>query len=288
MILVILLLIAASFAISWLVTQFMRRFAPRIGFVDKPGGRKSTTTPSRSAAVSEFSGGCRCRSSRDWDIWRSRSRQNFCDRNRSSDPRSPATSTRIGGGLAFNHRSRGKFCWPALMHVLGLFDDRKALGPMFKLVVQLAIIAALVLAANRRILTFLDEKIPGGRGVSIILTILWIAAVTNAFNFLDNMDGLSAGVAAVCTAAFLVATLSIGQWFVAAGLALLLGSTLGFLWHNFPPAKIFMGDGGSLLLGFILGVLTVLTTYLSPGGAGPTTGIPSSPRRSCWRCRSTI
>jgi UDP-GlcNAc:undecaprenyl-phosphate GlcNAc-1-phosphate transferase len=79
------------------------------------------------------------------------------------------------------------------------------------------------------------------------------------------MDGLSAGVASVCTAAFLVATLSIGQWFVAAGLALLLGATLGFLWHNFPPAKIFMGDGGSLLIGLVLGVLTVRTTYLTPG-----------------------
>ena len=79
------------------------------------------------------------------------------------------------------------------------------------------------------------------------------------------MDGLSAGVAAVCTTAFLVATLSIGQWFVAAGLALLLGSMLGFLWHNFPPAKIFMGDSGSLLIGLMLGVLTVRTTYLPPG-----------------------
>jgi UDP-GlcNAc:undecaprenyl-phosphate/decaprenyl-phosphate GlcNAc-1-phosphate transferase len=151
------------------------------------------------------------------------------------------------------------------IHLLGLWDDRKALGPMFKLIVQLSITAALVLAANLRILTFLDSAIPGGHFVSVILTILWIAAVTNAFNFLDNMDGLSAGVAAVCTMAFLVTTLSIGQWFVAAGLALLLGSTLGFLWHNFPPAKIFMGDGGSLLIGLILGVLTVRTTYLSPG-----------------------
>jgi len=127
------------------------------------------------------------------------------------------------------------------------------------------VITALVLAANLRILTFLDHASPGGNVVSAIVTVLWIAAVTNAFNFLDNMDGLSAGVASVCTAAFLVATLSIGQWFVAAGLALLLGSTLGFLWHNFPPAKIFMGDGGSLLIGLVLGVLTVRTTYLTPG-----------------------
>jgi UDP-GlcNAc:undecaprenyl-phosphate GlcNAc-1-phosphate transferase len=80
------------------------------------------------------------------------------------------------------------------------------------------------------------------------------------------MDGLSAGVAAVCAAAFLVTTLSIGQWFVAAVLALLLGALIGFLCFNFPPASIFMGDSGSLLIGLVLGVLTIRTTYL-PAGA---------------------
>src|SRR5205823_10859755 len=98
-----------------------------------------------------------------------------------------------------------------------------------------------------------------------ILTILWIAGITNAFNFLDNMDGLSTGVAAVCTVAFLVTALSIGQWFVAACLALLLGSLLGYLCFNFPPASIFMGDSGSLVIGFLLGVLTVRTTFLPKG-----------------------
>jgi UDP-GlcNAc:undecaprenyl-phosphate/decaprenyl-phosphate GlcNAc-1-phosphate transferase len=101
--------------------------------------------------------------------------------------------------------------------------------------------------------------------------VLWITAITNAFNFLDNMDGLSAGVAAVCTAAFLVTAVLIGQWFVAASLALLLGALLGFLCFNFNPASIFMGDSGSLVIGLVLGVLTIRTTYLPPGrdwGAG--------------------
>jgi UDP-GlcNAc:undecaprenyl-phosphate GlcNAc-1-phosphate transferase len=154
-----------------------------------------------------------------------------------------------------------------LMHVLGLWDDRKALGPYFKLFVQISIIVALVLLDPEqvRVLIFL------GPIASMIVTVLWIAAVTNAFNFLDNMDGLSAGVAAVCTAAFLVATLSIHQWFVAASLALLLGSLLGFLCFNFSPASIFMGDSGSLVIGLLLGTLTVRTTFLPQGvsfGAG--------------------
>src|SRR5439155_4007557 len=118
-------------------------------------------------------------------------------------------------------------------------------------------------AFRMRALTALDGM---GMGIwpSVVVTICWIVAITNAFNFLDNMDGLSAGVAAVATTAFLITALSIGQWFVAASLALLLGALLGFLCFNFPPARIFMGDSGSLVIGFLLGVLTVRTTFLPP------------------------
>jgi UDP-GlcNAc:undecaprenyl-phosphate GlcNAc-1-phosphate transferase len=145
------------------------------------------------------------------------------------------------------------------MHLLGLVDDRRALGPYSKLGVQLAVTAVLAIGfPELRVLTAL------GPVVSVVVTVLWISAITNAFNFLDNMDGLSAGVAAVCTTAFLIAALQIGQWFVAANLALLLGALLAFLCFNFPPASIFMGDSGSLVIGFILGVLTARTTYLKP------------------------
>jgi UDP-GlcNAc:undecaprenyl-phosphate GlcNAc-1-phosphate transferase len=78
-------------------------------------------------------------------------------------------------------------------------------------------------------------------------------------------------VAAVCATAFLITALTIGQWFVAATLALLLGAVLGFLCFNFPPASIFMGDSGSLVIGLLLGILTVRTTFLPHGtdwGAG--------------------
>jgi UDP-GlcNAc:undecaprenyl-phosphate GlcNAc-1-phosphate transferase len=143
-----------------------------------------------------------------------------------------------------------------VLHVMGLIDDRKALGPYLKLLVQLAVAAVLVIGFDLRALHAL------GYVPSVILSILWIAGITNAFNFLDNMDGLSAGVAAVCTTAFLVTALSIGQAFVGGMLALLLGSLLGFLAWNFPPARIFMGDSGSLLIGFVLGVLTIRTTFL--------------------------
>ncbi len=154
-----------------------------------------------------------------------------------------------------------------LMHLLGLCDDRHAMGPFIKLVIQMTITAGLVVWADLRALTVLDA-LGLGPLPSILMTILWITAITNAFNFLDNMDGLSAGVAAVCTTAFLITALSIGQWFVAAMLALLLGSLIGFLVHNFAPASIFMGDSGSLVIGLLLGTLTIRTTYLPIGPDG--------------------
>lgn len=253
-------LIAVSFAISWLVTRWMRGFAMRIGFVDRPGGRKTHANPKPlGGGIGIFIG---LAVPIVWGLgYVSLASPPGFVRSIVPDKIDAYWSgARLQAPLGWEILAAA-----LLIHLLGLWDDRKALGPMFKLFVQLAITTALVFIANLRILTFLDSMFAAGYVVSILLTILWIAAVTNAFNFLDNMDGLSAGVAAVCTTAFLVATLSIGQWFVAAGLALLLGSILGFLWHNFPPAKIFMGDAGSLLVGLILGVLTVRTTYLSPG-----------------------
>ena len=262
---VIVCLIAVSFAISWLVTFWMRHFAARIGFVDKPGGRKIHDNPKPLGGGVGIFCGLALPIVAGLAILTRSSPPGFL---RSSGFLGPQIAAHIdaywSGARLQVPFACGILFAGAAIHLLGLWDDKKALGPMVKLFAQLLIISALVLAAQTRILTFLDDKMPGGNVVSLVLTILWIAAVTNAFNFLDNMDGLSAGVASVCTTAFLIATLSIGQWFVAAGLSLLLGAMLGFLWHNFPPAKIFMGDGGSMLIGLILGVLTVRTTYLAP------------------------
>jgi UDP-GlcNAc:undecaprenyl-phosphate/decaprenyl-phosphate GlcNAc-1-phosphate transferase len=157
----------------------------------------------------------------------------------------------------------------ALLHFMGLADDRRPLGPGLKLAIMAASAIAIPVVttfvpgfSETRLLTFLDPY-TGGPWVSIAATALWLLIITNAFNFLDNMDGLSAGIAAIAGACFLIATLVNGQWFIAAVLALLVGACLGFLVFNFPPAKIFMGDGGSLVLGFTLAFLTVRTTFYS-------------------------
>ncbi len=160
-----------------------------------------------------------------------------------------------------------------VLHVVGLIDDRRALGPGVKMVFMVGAAAAITVGSGSRLLTLLDAHV-GGPWVSYVVTVAWIVVITNAMNFLDNMDGLAGGVGAIAGACFLAATLAHPhpQWFIAACLALLIGGLGGFLVFNAPPAKIFMGDGGSLVLGFLLAFLTVRTTYFDPSDARPEAG----------------
>lgn len=147
--------------------------------------------------------------------------------------------------------------------VLGLWDDKKHLGPFFKLGVQFAVAAAAALLADVRVELFIESKI-----ITSVLSAFWIVLIINAFNFLDNMDGLAAGVAVIASSILFAAAAISGQVFVG-GLALVLvGTLLGFLVFNFPPAKIFMGDAGSLVMGFFVAVLTLRTTYYREAQSG--------------------
>ena len=148
-------------------------------------------------------------------------------------------------------------CLTAL-HVVGLVDDRRSLSAWPKLAVQTAAAAVMTIWFDVRLLELLGD-VP-----SIVVTIVWIVAITNALNFMDNMDGLAAGVTVIAGGLFMAATIVNHQWFIAGTLALLVGGSLGFLVFNFPPAKIFMGDAGSLVIGFVLAVLTARTTFYNP------------------------
>ena len=154
-----------------------------------------------------------------------------------------------------------------VIHVVGVIDDRRPLGPIVKLAVMVVPPLLIALLSDTRLLTLLDGY-PGGYALSVLVTVLWFVAVTNAMNFIDNMDGLSGGVAMLASACFLVAALMSEQLFVSAVLALVAGSCAGFLVFNFPPARIFMGDGGSLVLGFTLAFLTTRTTYTGESPTG--------------------
>lgn len=156
----------------------------------------------------------------------------------------------------------------ALLHVVGLIDDKKRLGPWIKLFAQVGVATGVVLLADVRLLSHVF-----GEPWSTIASILWIVFITNSLNFLDNVDGLAAGVAAICGAALLASAAASGQVFVGGWLCLLIGACAGFLVHNFPPAKIYMGDAGSLVIGYFLAVLSILTTYYHGGPSGHFYGV---------------
>lgn len=144
------------------------------------------------------------------------------------------------------------------LHIVGLIDDRRRLGAGIKLAFQLAAALITSWALGVRAIEALPEAL------SIAVTVLWILVVTNAFNFLDNMDGLSAGVGAIAALLFAVTALRGGQIFVPMLALVIAGSLLGFLIYNFSPARIFMGDAGSLVVGYLLSVVTILTTFYDP------------------------
>ena len=151
----------------------------------------------------------------------------------------------------------------SLLFALGLWDDKKHLGPFLKLVVQFIVAIIAAAYADIRVEFFIENKI-----ITSTLSAVWIVLIINAFNFLDNMDGLSAGVAVIASAILFVAAAMSGQVFVGGLTLVFTGTLLGFLVFNFPPAKIFMGDAGSLVVGFFVAILTLRTTYYQEAQSG--------------------
>ena len=144
------------------------------------------------------------------------------------------------------------------MCAIGLADDARPMQARVKLLGQFLIALFLVVGCDLRLMSHL----PGG--VSIFLSVFWILTLTNSFNFLDNMDGLAAGVGMIAAAVFASTAFAAGQLFVPVCCALLAGALLGFLPSNFHPARIYMGDAGSMVIGLLLAVFTILTTFAAP------------------------
>jgi len=153
------------------------------------------------------------------------------------------------------------------LHLMGLYDDRRALSAWPKLLIQLSIALLTTVLSDVRLLNNFLSPLPGGELLSIALTVAWIVVIVNAVNFIDNMDGLATGIGMIAALCFMTATILNGQWFIASALALLAGSLAGFLVWNVPPARIFMGDGGSLFIGYILACLSARTTFVDAAHA---------------------
>ena len=139
--------------------------------------------------------------------------------------------------------------------LVGVLDDKHELRPRTKFAGQL-LIAALVAASGTRLTLFVPSVI-----FSYAVTILWILTVINAFNFLDNMNGLCAGLGAIGAQHFAFIAAADDQYLVALIAFLTFGALLGFLPYNFPRARAFLGDAGSHLVGYLLAVLAILPHF---------------------------
>jgi UDP-GlcNAc:undecaprenyl-phosphate GlcNAc-1-phosphate transferase len=154
-----------------------------------------------------------------------------------------------------------------MIHGLGLVDDFANLRAPFKFVLQ--VVAAALVTAGGFTIANIWVPIVGGVRLGLFAfpaTVIWIVGISNAMNFMDGIDGLAGGIAVFSALSLGIMMLLQGRAEPALVAFTLLGAVLGFLFFNLPPARIFMGDSGSLLLGFILAVIPLLG---APGGTAP-------------------
>ena len=152
----------------------------------------------------------------------------------------------------------GLLCGAPFIFIVGLVDDRVTLRPWTKLFCQILSTLPLLLGGIR-----IQLFLPVGFGV--LLTVFWIVLLTNSFNFIDNMDGLASGIAIIVSLMLAFVSLGAQERFMTAILLALAGSILGFWYFNFIRSKLFMGDGGSLFIGYMIAALTIMATYYQNG-----------------------
>ena len=241
-------LLAAAFALSVGTCALIRRGAARVGFLDRPGGHKGHAAPI------PLGGGVAIWLTTVafplWGVAIACFGQSIL----------PEGLVEYAAGI---RAQSGKLLLilglATLIMLMGLVDDRRALGWQLRLATQFGL-ATLFAQFGVEITLFGISPLVGK-----ILTVFWVVGLTNAFNFLDNMDGLAAGVGLIAAVVFAAAQVQTGSLFVPAVLLGLIGALAGFLVHNWYPARLYMGDAGSNFLGFLLGSLTVAGTYFRYG-----------------------
>ncbi len=250
--------VAPPLVLSALTTALLRRWAPAWGLVDRPGPRKVHDVPT------PLGGGIA--------VWISVVTPLAIVSLLAVDRVPGLSLEQVLPAAAVTDLdlsrlpSRLPMLWgilggATLLGIVGLIDDFRNLpwGP--RLAVQVLVATGLVLGGVRGSL-FVQNSLIGGA-----LTVLWMLILVNSFNFLDNMDGLSPGIAMIAATLFAVVML-VGtpqpHWLVAGVLLILAGTLAGFLCHNWPPATIFLGDAGSYFIGCLLAAFTVVGTFYEP------------------------
>lgn len=256
--------VVPSLLASWLGTWGMRYLAPRFGLMDKPNARKVHARPMpMGGGVGIWLGMIVPFAIGTWILFlltRPGSNVSFPWIPEFAQQHVPGLSDRIGGLWIL-------LACGTLLSFLGLLDDRFGLEWKPRLGIQIAVALFCVVQQSWRLTLFIDNP-KLGWVISVALSTLWIVTLINSFNMLDNMDGLSSGVAAIASG-FLAAMLLLNpdpltqrpQLFVAGFLLVLFGALVGFWLHNRPPAAIFMGDAGSYFIGFCIAIATLLATY---------------------------
>lgn len=227
----ILLAFLAALVTVLVVTPFVIKFAIKIGAVDKPNARKvhSKVMP-RIGGLAIFIG---------------------------------VVVGYFAGGL-HNENVTAITLGAIIVVLIGIIDDFKELSAKIKLLGQL--VAASLIVASGLTIDFISIEFLGNIDLGIWsypLTIFWIVAMMNAINLIDGLDGLSAGVSAIAIGTIAVLAAMNGNLLILTIAAILLGSIIGFLFYNFNPAKLFMGDSGSLFLGYSIAILSLLGLYKS-------------------------
>jgi UDP-GlcNAc:undecaprenyl-phosphate GlcNAc-1-phosphate transferase len=243
-------LVGLSAVLSAFLCGLARIWAPRIGLVDRPGGHKGHK------AATPLGGGVA--------IWLTTVLVLGAGSLvlRFGGEAVPSALARYEGGLWSKAGALALILGSAtLIMLMGLIDDRTPLPWQVRLGIQTGLATVLAVAGIRVTLFWpFTHPLLGGA-----VSVLWIVALTNAFNMLDNMDGLAAGVGLIAALLFAGAQVEVGSLFVPACLLILIGALAGFLIHNRHPARLFMGDAGSNFLGFTLGALTVAGTFFRDG-----------------------
>jgi UDP-GlcNAc:undecaprenyl-phosphate/decaprenyl-phosphate GlcNAc-1-phosphate transferase len=240
-----------SFLLGLALVLTVRRIARRIGFTDKPGGRKQHDAPVA------LGGGIAIGLATSlpllavaWLVWRCGDAQWL--------ERVPAQyQPTVKGAGERLYVLLGVLAGGASVFALGLWDDLQPFRPSIKLLGQFIIAITLTtLVPDLRVTLFVDQP-----WLHVALTSVWLVLVMNAFNLIDNMDGQTGVVSLLSGGALLLLAIQTGQFFVAGLLVALLGAVAAFLVFNLPPASIFMGDAGSLFIGYMLAAATTLCTF---------------------------
>ena len=244
----------SAFWVSFLLTGLMRWVAPRMGLIDKPAARKVHVVPT------PLGGGIGIWCGVVLPLVVAQIMIQFWMK--SPPSWMPLELKEHLAGAVFRSRELwGIIVAASILAVTGLVDDLRPLSWKLRIAIQFGVSIAVVLAGVRATLFVSDPWI------GAVLSVLWFVVLVNSFNFLDNMDGLSGGIALIVCTIFAVMMLTKPgdpHWFVGGFFLIVSGSLIGFLCHNWSPARIFMGDAGSYFLGFSIASMTLLGTFYSP------------------------